>query len=231
MSKLPQMLVCIGDSITQGSGSTTIAWPYALRKLCGHGFAAAQYGVGGYVASQMVTNWSTNIRTSLATTKFASSPKRFLFLLGGINDCIASTAAATTYATLKGIIDNAVADNVSVANTWTHIWWLNTTPCGPADTGGSTGYSGLTAAKLAIQQTLNASIMGYSAANVTSIDAYTLLGDNSDATKLSRSTAGGKADYATPDPSGSADWLHPNNAGDLAIATSLFTSMRSLGYV
>lgn len=216
----PQALVAPGDSTTQGSGSCFMAWPYRLRTLCGQGWMAAQYGKGGYTTSQINSNFSSNIRTGPGVTKFPNNPKRVLFLLGGVNDVLTTSAtAATVFASLRIPIDAAVADNVSVPGTWARIYFMTILPCFRYS-------SDLT--KQGVLTTVNASIMAYSGALVTPFDSYTLLGDNSDPRKLSLSTAGGKADYDTWSWAGS-DGLHPNDAGHAAIATGLYSSMRSLG--
>lgn len=225
MARLPQMLIGIGDSTTLGSLATR-TWGDQLRAQLGYGFTFANYGVLGQTASGGNTIWTTNVRTALATTKFSASPTRRLFLFLGINDDLASTPAATTYATLKGIIDAAVADNASVPGTWKHIYFMTPAPC--------KDYSGWTSGKQAIISALNASILGYVGAKVTPVDVYTLLGDSADPDKLSTTATGSntangvtvpRADYKTASGGGSTDGLHFNNAACAAIATVLKTLM------
>lgn len=188
---------------------------------------AAQYGKGGYTSAQINSNFSSNIRTSAGVTKFPNNPKRVLFLMSGINDISGTSAsAATVYASVKTPIDAAVQDNITAPGTWARIYFMTPCPCYRyAATSGGVSWNDT---KQAVLVALNALIMAYSGALVTPFNTYALLGDNSDPRKLSLSTAGGKADYDTWSWAGS-DGLHPNDAGHAAIATGLYSSMRSLG--
>lgn len=112
---------------------------------------------------------------------------------GGVNDIRAGTSAAATWATYKAIVDDALGRGMSV-------YALTVMPCG--------GFASC-AGKDSIIQAMNASIAGYAppaASRYHVVDTYTLLTD-------------GSGNLASAYDSG--DHLHPNQAGNDAIATAI----------
>ncbi len=207
--KIPGFIACVGDSTTQGSDSTSIPYAIVLGRLLNvaspGNFAVSNRGTGGTVVSQMQTAWLNNIKGKVS----GSVPSKRLVILGGVNDCLLDTSAATTYATLKAIYDDAIGAG----------WTVIPITCLPFH-----NYGGWSSGRQTLLTTLNASIAGY---GVPYIDGYALLGDAADATQLSYQ-GGTKPDYATKTYSGSGggrDFLHPNDAGHAAIAAALKTAI------
>ncbi len=210
--KIPGFIACVGDSTTQGSDSTSIPYAIVLGRLLNvaspGNFAVSNRGTGGTVVSQMQTAWLNNIKGKVS----GSAASKRLVILGGVNDCLLDTAAATTYATLKAIYDDAIGAG----------WTVIPITCLPFH-----GYGGWTSGRQTLLTTLNASIAGY---GVPYIDGYALLGDAADATQISYQ-GGTKPDYATKTYSGSGggrDFLHPNDAGHAALAAALKAMIASV---
>jgi lysophospholipase L1-like esterase len=206
--KIPNFIACLGDSTTQGSDSTSIPYAMALQVLLNAtypgSYAVSNRGTGGTVVSQMQTSWTGSIKG-----KVGAVAKKYLVVLGGVNDCLADTAAATTYATLKAIYDDAVSAG------WIVI---------PVAILPFFNYTGWNASRQTLATTINTSIAGYGAAIV---DGYTLLGDAVEPRQLSY-LGGTKPDYATKTYAGSGggrDFLHPNDAGHAALAAAIKTAM------
>lgn len=198
-----KIVVCLGDSTTGGSSTSTLQYPEKLRNLLGYDWECVNAGVGGETASQIATRWTNQTRN-----KYTSNYARWLVLMGGINDIAAGTSAATTYAALKAIPDQAVSDG-----NWTGIIWMTTAP--------AWGYASLSAGEQTALLSLNTSISGYTGSNVTIYNTYGLLEDVATTGQLSY-LGGTKPDYATSSVSPfGRDYLHYNNAAHSAIATAL----------
>ncbi len=206
--KIPAYISCLGDSTTQGSGGTAIPFPITLQRLLNHSapgspgnYAVSDRGTGGTIVSQMQTAWTAHIKGKVS----GSVPSKRLVVLGGVNDVVADTSAATIFATLKAIYDDAVSAG------WIVI---------PVTVLPFHGYGGWSSGRQAVLATLNASIAAY---GVPYVDGYALLGDAVDPTQLSYQ-GGTKPDYATvtyTGGGGTRDFLHPNDAGHAAIAAAL----------
>jgi lysophospholipase L1-like esterase len=211
--KIPNFVACLGDSTTQGSDSTSIPYPVALQALLNATYpgtyAVSNRGTGGAVVAGMSTAWSGDIKGKVS----ASVPSKRLVVFGGINDVIVDTGAATIFAALKVIYDDALASG----------WLLIPITITPFH-----GYTGWTSARQAVATTINASILSYCTANaLTAVDGYALLGDAADPTQLSYQ-GGTKPDYATKTYAGSGggrDFLHPNDAGHAALAAAIKTAI------
>lgn len=209
-----RIILCLGDSITHGSDKGSLPWPVrlglALDETHAGAYAVVNGGVGGYTVSQIQTRWN-----AIKGYHASRVNRRTLVVLGGVNDTLADTPAATTYATLKAIYDDAGAAG----------WDVIALACTPA--GSYTGWSG---GKQTILDALNTSILGYAPTSYsfTKIDTYSLLEDVTTADQMAY-LGGTKPDCVTATyPGASAgyrDFLHPNDAGMRAIALAVFNAM------
>jgi len=158
---VPKIVACLGDSLTEGAvGTEKHAWPARLDVdafMYPEG-SAANHGVSGATAAQMLTRWTDKIqdRGFVALT-----------LLGFINDIMADTSAAAIWATAEQIVDEALADGLPVI-------LINTTPFGRHASWNSTRQANL----LALRALMTAKT------GVTHVDLYTLMADPLDATAL-----------------------------------------------
>ena len=143
-------IVALGDSTT---GSTiNVNWPTRLQWSYGMLSNLVQNaGNGGLTAAQILTQWTDNVRSRGYTT---------VLVLGGVNDINRdSQTAASTWPSLKSIVDQAKADGLTVG--------ISTVLPFSA--------SGGKATELA---TLNSTITTYAGANgMILLDGYTLMGD------------------------------------------------------
>ncbi len=212
---VPNFIACLGDSNTSGSNTAAAPWPIASQRLLNvaspGNYCASNRGVGSASVASMNTLWTNDIKGKIS----GSVSRKCLAILGGLEDVFLGSSAATIFAALKVIYDDAIGAG------WTLVPLLLT----PFH-----GYSLWTSGLQTVQQAVNASIVSYCGTNsLHYVDSYTILGDAVDPTQLSYLGGGGKPDYATLTfagaPPNTRDMGHLNDAGHLAVATALKTAL------
>ena len=94
----PNLVVCLGDSITQGYGSEGAPYPSRLATYSGN--TVLNYAAGGVEAS----HGAKAIGSALARKP------GYVCILYGANDCIHGTSAATTLGNLRRIVQACKAN-------------------------------------------------------------------------------------------------------------------------
>lgn len=174
-----ELWLALGDSTTLGDDTNGVELPYPLRLEVLAGKPVANHGISGGTVSAIDTRYGIVDGQGNVT--------RSIFV-GGVNDLIASTSAATIWTTLEGTVDAAITNGDAVVLGTVMPW---------------EGYSGSTAAKQTEHATLNTSIRAK--AGVTLVDLYEAMRANTSTRRL--------ATYFD-----SGDGLHPNDAGAEFIA-------------
>lgn len=105
-----------GDSISEkdvGLGRTN--WPYQMTSstIFPRG-SFINFAAGGNTVANMVTQINTHGRLGALPTPATTSTRRYYFIMAGINDISAGTAATTIYNNLKTIWAAAKADGYTV---------------------------------------------------------------------------------------------------------------------
>jgi lysophospholipase L1-like esterase len=178
-------IACIGDSITQGY-LVNPSYPDKVERIMSDiNKKTWNFGVGGTTAAQMLARWRSFVRGHGYT---------HLTLMGGTNDVRNGTTAATAWASLQTIADEAISDGMTVT--------LLTIPPFKGAVGG-------TGSNLTEGDTLNSNILTYCTNHsLTCVDVHTLLKDSVDAQKMALTYDSG-------------DHLHPNQTGSDLIGTNL----------
>lgn len=177
----------LGDSITAGSGIQA-PYPTVLLTLLDGTYLLSNYGVGGYTTAQILSTWTNTVR--------ALGPSRVM-LMGGVNSVRTGVSAASAWADLKTVVDEAVADGAVVGlGTVTPFY----------------GRAEWTAGYEVERQTLNASIRAYcNGGTIRCWDADAAIRDPSDVRRI----------LPTYDL---GDHIHPNQAGANALAAAAATT-------
>lgn len=184
---------CLGDSITYTDPTRAdIPYPHKLEMMLGAGHCVGNYGVGGYTVSQIATLWTSSV--------VGKGGNRLVYM-GGINDVVVSTAAATIMTSIDAVVDAALAASWKVV-LFTVLPFKN--------------YSGWTAGKQTILDSLNALILAKSATDLIIVDAYSDF----------ESSAGSDTMKAAYDV---GDGLHPNQAGSNQLASLAYGGLALLG--
>lgn len=174
----------IGDSITNGAYCTSLRPPTLLSNLESGLLGVDNHGVDGDDAVGMLTRWTSTIR-----------PRRYghLVILCCLNSIRVGTPAATVWATLQTILDQAKADGMRVTPI-TQLPWKD-----------GLGYD---AATQAATESLNTSILAWCVSNSeTCVNGYSAMGDPGDPTLL-RTTW-------------KVDAFHPNDTGCQQLAAAV----------
>ncbi|MCM3901014.1 MAG: SGNH/GDSL hydrolase family protein [Pyrinomonadaceae bacterium] len=94
--EVPRFILCDGDSLTSGTGSTGgNTYPEQLRVLLGSSWSMIETGVAGQTVIQMESDAATQVDGQLNT----ASPQKVLCAWGGTNDlAVGGSSAAVAYA-------------------------------------------------------------------------------------------------------------------------------------
>ncbi|OPX65652.1 MAG: GDSL-like Lipase/Acylhydrolase [Methanomassiliicoccales archaeon PtaB.Bin215] len=164
-------VVCIGDSLTGGSGAST-DYKYPSR-------------LGGYIGGVVVNKGTTSDKTSEILARFATdvvsySPSK-VFIWGGTNDIIHDVEMATIKANLTAMLALASAAGVKV-------YLLNTIP-----------RNSFTEAQNTALETLNAWIAGQASGGVVAVDVWTPIKDPLDSTQIAAAYDSGDGTHLNGD--------------------------------
>lgn len=175
-------IVALGDSITATTaGRADVGWTHQLDIDTGPTVSVGNNATGGWLLSSCQTEWTNSIDNDGAD---------ILLMWCGGNDIRAGTAAATVFTAWEAIVDDALAQGMTVVG-------MTFPPYGT--------YSGWNAAQQTELDAINASILAKTGAGYIPLDMYTPLEDDVTADRL-------EVDYD------SGDGLHPGSAGQPVIS-------------
>jgi lysophospholipase L1-like esterase len=185
-------VAAIGDSVTRGQFATnSYGYPTLVEQAINNTSTTRvdNWARGSAKCSDMVNTWHQYVQGRGYT---------HLTVMCGVNDMFSDVTGASAWASLKTIADEARADGLTVV-------LLTGSPFGS-----STLWS---SARQTEYMSLRSSIQSYCTTNSLScVDAYTILGDSVDATKL-------KATYDY------GDGTHMTAAGNAALTSPLRTAL------
>lgn len=94
----PNLLVCDGDSITQGTGTAAgLAFPQLLQTSLGRTWSVFNFGVSGQEMSTMTTNATSNVDPLAVSGR----SRKICIGFGGTNDLYFGASAATVISRIK----------------------------------------------------------------------------------------------------------------------------------
>jgi len=178
----------LGDSLTFWQNG----WISILNANYTHS-NITDFGVPGYTTQQIDNVWNTQVR---------HLGYKAISVLGGVNDLIHGTSAATAFSDLNEIYNEAISDGLKVIA-------FSVTPFGGAEFSSVSQWTPATQSQLKI---LNAMIAAKVKANPTTMtfcDSYTLMGDPLDSERLNPLYDSG-------------DGTHWNPAGHANMATTFY---------
>jgi lysophospholipase L1-like esterase len=156
-------VICVGDSITNGSTNASMPYPQSLVFLLGPAWSVVNVGISGYSTTSMLALYNAGI---------TGKGYNFVPIIGGVNDCLGGTASATAFANLEDMYDGCLADVDCIPIIATIM------PC-------SAGPGWTAAAQTKIEE-VNTLIRAYAAAHpsVPFWDAYVLMAQGGSPTQL-----------------------------------------------
>lgn len=187
----PQMTLCLGDSITEGGPvlGGTPNWCEQIQSVWHNSmyrFSAVNGGIGGNTSTDALNRWAT----------YRNHGYTRVIILIGTNDLASGASAASIFANIQTITNQALADGLDVV------------VCTVLPRGNGPAYSPDLQARL---EALNTSIMAMT--NVTVVDLYSAMGETAPNQHKLKSTYD------------SGDGLHPNGAGHTAMFVALLTEV------